>query len=103
MMKLLPTIQGITQAPSVSQGVAFSQPQFMDQATQNTLASSGLDGMKSKKPGIFGQPNVFGGQGPANILPDAQGNVGVNPNGVTNSLFQTPGMDQISQILMLGG
>lgn len=103
MMKLIPTIQGLTPAPQLQPSIPFAQPQA-NPGYQTALASSPFDDMKAKKPGMLGQPNIFGGQGPANIVPDAQGNVGAaNPNGVTNSLFQTPGMDQISKMLMMGG
>lgn len=105
MMKLIPTIQGMTQAPQMPQSIPFAQPQA-NPGYQAALASSPFDDGMKKGAGIFGNksagPNIFGGQGPANIVPDAQGNVGAT-NGITNPLFQSPGMDQISKMLMMGG
>lgn len=146
MMKLIPTIQGMTQAPQMPQSIPFAQPQA-NPGYQAALASSSFDDGMKKGAGIYGNksagPNVFSGQGPANIVPDAQGNVGIpmppqgmpmtqggqpvapvgalpmmdggpdmstsgvgkrpRLDGSTNPLFQTPGMDQISKMLMMGG
>lgn len=164
-MKLIPTIQGLTPAPQIAPGIPYAQPQA-NPGYQTALASSPFDDGSKRGAGIFGNkpvggPNIFGGQGPADIRPDAQRSVGVpaspqdlammrsdqpltpehanqiydayqragggtdvsgnqfvknsqfgafspqamggSGGGSTNPLFQTPGMDQISKMLMMGG
>lgn len=109
MMKLAQTLQPITQAPQVAPTIAFNAGQPMASTMQQQFMSSPFDDMKMKRATPSSSaPNIYGGQGPANIVPDAQGNVGANPNamanpnGITNPMFQTPGMDQIAQLLRGG-
>lgn len=177
MMKLIPTIQGLTPSPQLQSSIPYAQPQA-NPGYQASLAASPFDDGVKKGAGIFGnksagEPNIFGGQGPADITPGAQRSVGVPASpqdlammrsdqpltpehanqiydayqragggtdvsgnqfvknsqfgafspqamgeadmstsgvgkrprldGSTNPLFQTPGMDQISKMLMMGG
>lgn len=83
MMKLIPTVQGLTQAPQLPPSIPFAQPPA-NTGYQAALASSPYDdggikrggGIYGNKP-VMGGQNIFGGQGPADITPDAQKSVGV--------------------------
>ncbi len=119
MMKLTPTMQAMTQAPQIRSSIPYMAPTSQG-ADMSGAADMAKMAMRPQQPGIMGEPNIYGGQGPANIVPDANGIVGPgaqapNPNGITNQLFQTPGLQQlgissgpdmkdaISKMLMNGG
>lgn len=93
MMAPINTIQAVTQAPGVGAGVRPIPMQPMQQGMQIPQIRPGM--------GIIGQPGMQQGNMPPVMQ---QGAMQQNPNGVTNSLFQQPGMDQakaaISRLLM---